>query len=114
YVGQLRQGMPVEIEVDVGSGGTYRGELARIGPLVSASSHTFPVEALIRDAEGKLRPGLFARARIRIGAEEEVFTIPETAISSVAGVNKIFVYEDGKAGVRPIHILRKVGGDAQI
>ena len=114
YVGQLQQGMPVEIELDVGSGEAYLGELARIGPLISASSHTFPVEALIRDPAGRLRPGLFARARIRIGAQEEVFSIPETAISSVAGVNKVFVFEDGKAGVRPITILRKVGGDAQV
>ncbi len=112
YMGQLRAGMPVEIDFDITGLETHMGELARIGPLVSATSHTFPVEALFPNAEGKLKPGIFARARIRIGSDEEVFVAPETAISSVAGVHKIFVVKDGRAQVRPITILGKRGGDA--
>ncbi|HWV39410.1 MAG TPA: efflux RND transporter periplasmic adaptor subunit [Vulgatibacter sp.] len=111
YAGRIGPGMPVEIELDE-SGLTFSGEVSRVGPLVSATSHTFPVEALFANGEGALQPGLFARARIRVGTEEEVFAIPETAISQVAGVNKIFVVEDGKARARPITILRKRGGDA--
>lgn len=110
YAGQLHPGMPVEIELD--HGGTFTGEVSRVGPLVSPTSHTFPVEALFPNDDGAMKPGIFARARVRIGAEEEVFAIPETAISQVAGVNKIFVAKDGKAQVRPITILRKRGGDA--
>jgi len=111
YAGRVLPGMPVEIELDAG-GRTFSGEVSRVGPLVSATSHTFPVEALFANDDGEMKPGLFARARIRVGTKEEVFAIPETAISQVAGVNKIFVVEDGKARARPIAILRKRGGDA--
>lgn len=113
YMGKLQPGMQVEVELDLAGTVKHRGEIARIGPLVSPTSRTFPVEALFRNEEGKLKPGLFARARIRIGSDEEVFAVPETAVSSVAGVNKVFVVgAEGKATVRPVTILRKRGGDA--
>ncbi|AKU90283.1 efflux RND transporter periplasmic adaptor subunit [Vulgatibacter incomptus] len=112
YAGQLHRGMPVDVELDVAGLGAHTGEVARVGPLVSATSHTFPVEALFQNADGTLKPGLFARAKIRVGADEEVFAVPETAISSVAGVTKVFVIEDAKARSRAITVLRKRDGDA--
>ena len=110
YAGRIHPGMRVEIDLD--TGGTFAGEVSRVGPLVSATSHTFPVEALFSNDAHQMKPGLFARARIHVGTEEEVFAVPETAISQVAGVNKVFVVQEGKATARPITILRKRGGDA--
>lgn len=114
YAGQLSQGMRVEVELDRQGAKLHEGSLSRQGPLVSSTSHTFPVEALFPNPDGALKPGLFARAKIRLGVDEQVFAIPETALSTVAGVIKVFVSEEGKARERHVTLLRKRGSDALV
>ncbi|MGI5861910.1 MAG: efflux RND transporter periplasmic adaptor subunit [Myxococcales bacterium] len=112
YAAVVKPGMAVEVAVDIPGGAEHAGSLSRVGPAVAVSSRTFPVEALVRNEAGLLKPGLFARARIRLGDVEQVIAVPETAISSVAGVTKVFVAEDGKARERKVQVLRKRGSDA--
>lgn len=111
YAGQVAPGMPVTVRVDAG-GREEQGTISRVGPAIAASSRTFPVEARVKNAEGLLQPGAFARAEIRLGEDEEVVAVPETAVSSVAGVTKVFVEVDGKAVERKVTVLRKRGADA--
>lgn len=112
YVGQIEAGMEVEIRA-AGSFG-HRGKVSRVGPLVSGSSRTFPIEAIFEGGDERLMPGVFASGNIRLGADEEVFAIPETAVSSLAGVHKVFIAEEGVARERPITLLRKRGSDALV
>lgn len=112
YVGQITPGM--DVEVQVAGSGRHRGKVSRVGPLVSGTSRTFPVEALFEAPGENLRPGVFATGTIRLGTDEEVFAVPETAISSVAGVHKAFVLVDGKAQARSVNLLRKRGSDALV
>lgn len=112
YAGAIREGM--EVVVQVAGGGRHAGKVSRIGPLISGTSRTFPVEALFSNDDGALQPGLFAQGTIRLGAQERIFALPETALSSIAGVHKVFVLGDGKAQVRPVTLLRKRGGDALV
>lgn len=112
YVGQIRPGM--EVEIRAAGSEPHRGKVSRVGPLVSGSSRTFPIEALFEKPGEKLGPGVFATGTIRLGTDEEVFAIPETAISSVAGVHKVFVAAEGVARERPITLLRKRGSDALV
>ncbi len=112
YVGAIRPGMTVRLRVDALDGRAVEGKVSRVGPAISTSTRTFPLEAELPNADGALRPGLFARAEIEVGADEQVVAVPETAVSSVAGVTKVFVEEDGKARERPVQVLRKRGSDA--
>jgi membrane fusion protein (multidrug efflux system) len=111
YAGLIREGMPVTVRVDAGAL-EVEGRITRVGPAIAASSRTFPVEAQVKNEAGRLAPGAFARAGIRLGEDEEVAVLPETAVSSVAGVTKVFVEKDGKAEERKVTLLRKRAGDA--
>ncbi len=113
YAGEVQRAMRVDVEVDA-SGGTRQGEVSRVGPLVAAESRTFPVEAVFANEDGRLKAGLFARARILLGNDEQVFAVPETAVSSLAGVTKLYVLADGKAAERKVEVLRKREGDALV
>jgi membrane fusion protein (multidrug efflux system) len=72
------------------------------------------VEALVDNKDRALKPGTFARAKVVIGTNESVAYVPETAVSNVAGVTKVFVVEDGRAKARDVEVLRKRGSDALI
>lgn len=112
YAGVLTAELPVAVRIDA-LGRTVEGKLSRVGPSISGTSRTFPVEALVPN-DGALQPGLFARATVRVGADEEVFALPETAVATLAGVTKVYVEIDGKAAERRVTLLRKRGSDALV
>jgi RND family efflux transporter MFP subunit len=113
YAADVKVDLPIKLTVDA-IGGDVDGKLSRVSPLVSEASRTFRVEALIDNKDGRLKPGLFARARLTLGNDEVVVALPETAISNVAGVKKVFVLDSGRAAERKVDVLRKRGSDALV
>lgn len=113
YASEVRPEMPVSVSLDA-VGLEAEGKVSRVGPSVTSSSRTFRVEALVPNPDGKLKPGLFARARVVVGSDETLIAVPETAVSAVAGVTKVFVFVDGVAKERKVDVLRKRGSDALV
>lgn len=89
------------------------GSVARLAPGLDADSRSLLVEADIPNPEGQLRPGNFVHAQIVVG-EREVPTLPESAIVTFAGLQKVLLVKDGKAVERPVTTGAKRGGDIEI
>lgn len=109
----------LSLEVEAGPRDTKAsGVISRTGPLVDAASRTFPVEAVFDNKGGTLKPGTFAKARVVTGVDEAVIAVPEVAVSSLAGVTKVFVVDDdaepARAVERRVTVLRKRGSDALV
>jgi multidrug efflux pump subunit AcrA (membrane-fusion protein) len=75
----------------------FEGVVSRVSPQVDEASRTFPIEVLIRNPDGRLKPGAFAVAWIELREELAVALVPAEAVVSFAGVHRIFVAGDGKA-----------------
>ena len=73
------------------------GLVARINPTVDPVNRTFQVEIEIPNAEGKLKPGSFAKAAILTKLDSEVATVPLEALTTFAGITKVFTVENGHA-----------------
>jgi RND family efflux transporter MFP subunit len=73
------------------------GVVARINPTVDPTNRTFQVEIEVPNAEGKLKPGSFAKAAILTSLDSNIATVPLEALTTFAGITKIFVVEDGRA-----------------
>ncbi len=113
YAGLVLPGMPVSVRID-STGALAEGKVSRVGPAVQASSRTFSVEAQIDNSSGALRPGVFAVANVVVGSDEEVIAVPDTAVSAVAGVTKVFVEDGGKAVEKRVQVLKKRGDQALV
>jgi RND family efflux transporter MFP subunit len=61
YLAQARVGMPVKASVDPYPGESFAGKVAVVGNAIDPATRTFFVEAEFQNADGRLRPGLFAR-----------------------------------------------------
>ena len=78
----------------------FSGRVARIAPNVSAQSRTLTVEAEIENSSGALKPGQFATVRILQPRTEPAVLVPARAVSTQAGVSRVFVIKDGHAQQR--------------
>ena len=99
-----RVGLGMKIEVGVAP---YPGELFEatvhvVSPTIDRKTRTLRVRALIENADGRLRPGLFARANLGVARREGVILVPEEAVQQRADGAVVFRVLDGNR-VRAAH-----------
>lgn len=100
----------VRLSVAAFPGEQFTGAVSRISPAVNAQSRSFTVEAQVQNAQATLKPGMFTKAEIAVGAQDDAVVVPETALTSFAGVTKLFSIADHKAREHAVEIERHLPG----
>ncbi len=116
FVGQVEVDQAAEVRVEAYDD-PVQGRIARVSPRIDPLSRTFQVEIHVPNADGRLKPGAYARGRITTHADEGAAMVPDAAIVTFAGVHKVFSVRDGKAvehrvrtGHRQDGLVEIVGG----
>ena len=86
----LRVGMPVSVTVDAVPGRTYAGRIDFIRPALEATSRTLTARLTIRNADGQLRPGMYATASLASAGEPRL-AVPLTAVLPTGTRMLVFV-----------------------
>jgi membrane fusion protein (multidrug efflux system) len=102
WAGWVRDGAPVELQVEAFPGETFHGKVSRINPSVSQDSRTFEAEALLVNLDGRLKPGFFVQASIPSEKEEKTIFLPERAVNYRYGVYKVFLVNGNHVSERQI------------
>jgi RND family efflux transporter MFP subunit len=102
FLADVSGGQVAELEVEAYPGQRFAGSVARVNPSVDRGTRMFQVEVHVPNANGKLRPGSFAKGRLVAREEDRVLTVPEEAIQSFAGVVKVFVHEGDTVRAVPV------------
>ncbi len=90
-----------------GAKGPVTGTVSRIAPVIDGRSRTLSLEVDLPNQVGELRPGSFARADIVVDPLARTLVIPLAALATFAGVDKVFVIEDGHAVERRVVVGRR-------
>jgi RND family efflux transporter MFP subunit len=96
----VRVGGPVQFQVDSFPGRKFAGKISRIAPSIDRQSRTLKVEAVVDNSASLLKPGLFARVIILTNQRDKVLIVPSIAIFQFAGLEKVFVIENGRVAER--------------
>jgi membrane fusion protein (multidrug efflux system) len=107
-------GQGVDFHVDAYPDKTLTGKISRISPAVNTSTRAFPLEALVPNGEGLLKPGTFARARIVSDKVDRVLTLPYSALQYRYGVNRAFVVDSGRLVARELKTGERIGDRIEI
>jgi len=110
----VRAGAAVAIRVDAYPQESFAGTVTRIGLSIDPQSRTFPIEARIDNAAGKLRPGLFARALLETARKDSILLAPARAVISFYGVLKVYGVEDGIIQEKVVKVGDRIGDDLEI
>ncbi len=92
---RVRQGMPIEVTVAPYPDEIFRATIHVVSPTIDRRTRTLRVRALIENADGRLRPGLFARANLGVAHREGVILVPEEAVQQRADGAVVFRVLDG-------------------
>ena len=103
----VRFGQNVRVSVD-GNTRVYVGQIRRLSPVIAQESRMLMVEADVPN-DGNLRPGSFAKAEIVTNDAKMAVTVPNNAIVTFAGIEKVIVIQNGKALEKPITTGRRGG-----
>lgn len=101
----VHAGQDVRVTVE-GDTTVYSGKVTRLSPVISEQNRILVVEADVRN-NGTLRPGSFAHAEIVTNDAKMAVTVPNNAIVTFAGIEKVIVVQNGKALERPITTGRR-------
>jgi RND family efflux transporter MFP subunit len=103
HIPDVAVGQTVGVTVEAYPAATFTGNVSRINPTVDPATRTFGVEIAVPNADGKLKAGGFARAAVRLRTDA-IATVPNAALVSFAGVDKVFVADAAKAKAVPVTV----------
>lgn len=110
---RVRHGQRVSAVVE-GVAQEVAGAISRLSPELGARSRTLIVEVDLPNAELRLRPGSFARAVIVTDPAAAALVVPAAALASFAGIDKLFLIEDGRAVERRVTLGRADAGRLEV
>ncbi len=109
----VREGMGVEVEVRGLPGAPRQGTIALVGRVLDERTRTLPVRVVLDNADGALRPGMFAVVRVQgvhDHAEERHLAIPWAAVQQVGQHPVVFVRQaPGVFTLRRVHVGERAG-----
>ena len=100
YVSAVAAGRAVTFEVDAYPGETFSGQVRYVSPSVTASTRALTLEAIVPNANGRLKPGFFATAQIEEAQHRPGILVPSAAIRTTAGTARVFVIDGDRVEER--------------
>jgi membrane fusion protein (multidrug efflux system) len=83
---------------------------------VDPSSRAFILEAAFENADGALKPGMFATAHVQLAGTEKALFVTKQAVQrdKTTDSNQVFAISDGKAHLRVVAIEEANGDDMRL
>jgi len=100
--GQLSAGQPVAIDIDAIPGERILASVTRVSSIVDPDTGTFKISIEIRDAERRVKPGMFGRVSIVYDKHENALQVPRSAVIDDMNTSNVFVVEENIAIRKPV------------
>ena len=113
---KVKKGDSVEVTADAIPGKIFYGKINRIYPTVDPTTRTFTAEVKIDNSYKTLRPGMFVRATVNFGTNNNV-VIPDVAVVKQQGSGERFVYvlnEDNTVSYTKVTLGRRMGAEYEV
>jgi membrane fusion protein (multidrug efflux system) len=105
YVNMVKKGSKVEVVFRDLDDAKYSSRVTYIGHTISTNNRTFPIEIVLKNRDGKIKPELHAQIFIEKTKYENVFVIPEETLTETDLGPAVFVAKDGIAEMRIVEII---------
>jgi len=109
-MGLIKTGLPVEITATAFPGEVFTGKIAAISPVLDPTTRSIQARTEIGNPGGKLKPGMFVDARVKITLGKRL-AVPEEAVVNTGERSVVFLAApDGYFQSRDVKLGNKAGG----
>jgi len=102
-------GQAVTFEVKAMPGQTFNATVRYVAPALREATRDLVFEAVASNADGRLKPGMFATAWLQAGTESTV-VVPRLALRKIGETVHTFVIKNGHLEERVVHVGRDLDG----
>jgi cobalt-zinc-cadmium efflux system membrane fusion protein len=111
----LRAGMPVAVRVRAYPDTAFAGVISQLGPELDPVTRTLKVRVTVPNAEDRLKPEMYATARIDRGTSRKALFVPEVSVQDLNGNPVVFVrHGDADFEARPVRTKAKHDNEVEI
>lgn len=113
----VKAGSAMSFTVDAYGAEMFTGTVDHVGDWLDADSRTAEVRVIVPNADHRLKPNMFAKARLSLadGPVADGLALPADAVQTVEGKPSAFVeVERGKYAVRPVKVEPLADGRVQV
>jgi RND family efflux transporter MFP subunit len=110
----VKVGGKVLLSVDAYPNRKIEGMVSRISPAVNQQTRAFPLEAVVSNHDGLLKPGTFARAHLDSERLDQILTVPYAAVQNRYGVNHLFVVKGDRVSSVEVKLGDRLGERVEI
>lgn len=117
YQQKIRIGQTVRVSVDALQGRTFEAKIQATDPLLDANGRSVGVRAVVQNAAGVLRPGMFARVTSVFAQNTAALWVPEEAIvpqGSKQFVIKVETGEPLRSQRQPVELGQRRAGLVEV
>ncbi len=114
FAAYLHVGQEVRLGVAAYPDRKFTGKLTRINPTAEQTNRSILVEAEVANPDGLIKPGFFGSGEIVYDTASPALVVPDAALTTFAGVTKLFVVKDGKAEERIVRTGVDVGDKQEV
>jgi RND family efflux transporter MFP subunit len=114
YLSRVTSGQAVRLSVDAYAGEAFPAKVRFVSPALKTDQRALTVEAVAPNADGRLKPGLFATALLQEPSPAPALLVPSSAIETVAGTSRVYVIGGGKVEERIVTLGEHVGDRVEL
>ena len=114
--GQLQVDQIVILDVDAFPDEKFTGHISRVSPVFDEATRQARVEVTVDNKDHRLKPGMFIRANVELGASDSAVTVPEQALVTRNSESGVFVLNDDGVTVqwKPVQLGIAQDGRVQL
>jgi membrane fusion protein (multidrug efflux system) len=110
----LRVGQPGRVQVTAFPGTAFAGEIDLIDPEIDAATRTVGARLIVPNADGRLRPGMFARVEVVVGRRADALVVPESALVPSLDEFAVFLVQENRAKLTPVKLGVRLPGKVEL
>jgi len=108
----VRVGSELAFSSEALPGKTFRAVVREMNPSLDTRSRSLNVQARLVSTDPALKPGMFVQVKLSLPAGQKAVMVPDAAVTTIAGLTKLFAVRNGKAV--EIHVTPGVHTDGWV
>jgi membrane fusion protein, multidrug efflux system len=114
FQSKVRVGQTLAVNLDAIPGKDFTGTVFAVNPQLDAAGRAVVMRAQMTNANGALKPGMFARVRLTLSESSEAVVVPEQAVFMQGEDQVMYRVVDGRAQRTKVEVGQRRDGKAEI